>query len=182
MIKVMVILIAVALGTLFFSGCGGGGGNDSSLNMSGNGALSYSDMSFNGGQYVDLLPVTAKRDGYLVVEMNRATSGSLSDPAVRMVYSRCTTPDAYNTSFNENGYLARDDDSGDGLNARAVFYVSRNQVFTVAFTSYSSGDTGNYSWRIYETDSSAMVRSVDQDATENKSPVPIITDGELIAK
>lgn len=180
--KVLVFLTAIALGAAFFSGCGGGGNSDSSLNMSGNGALSYSDMNFNGGQYVDLLSVTAKRDGYLVVEMNRAASGSLSDPAVRVVYGRCTTPDAYNTSFNEDGYLARDDDSGDGLNARAVFYVSRNQVFTVAFTSYASSDTGNYSWRIFESDSSAMVRSIDQDSTEKKLTVPVVPDGELIAE
>jgi hypothetical protein len=167
------------MGIMVFSGCSPG---DDPLNISGEGWLGYGDLVFNSGQYADLKPATATRDGYVVVGMNRVASNSMRDPAVRVVRGHCTTPAEYNISYSNYGYLATNDDYGGTLDARAMFSATKKQKFTVAFTSYATGDTGYYSWRINETSSASSVRTLDQDTSVEKTPVLEIKDGELIAE
>lgn len=171
---ILILALAVLL-----SGCGGGGGGSSKLNESGDASLQSSDMYFNGGQYCDLRSFTATRNGYVVVEMTKSGSYPMSDPAVRGVRGLCESASDYNNSFNNYGYLFSDDDSGGSLNARAVYSASRDQEFTVAFTSYSAGDTGSYHWHVYETDSPYSGTSVNG-SSPAKKPIPEVKNGGLI--
>lgn len=169
MLKVSIFLATITMCALFIVGCGGG---SSKLDRSGTGSLYYGDMNYvDTTKYVDMVSATAENDGYVAVEMNKATSNSISDPAVRVVRGHCITASQYNTSFNTYGLLAYDDDSGEGTNARAVFHVTKGDEFTVAFTSYSSGDVGDYSWNIYETDSRSQMGKTSSDSNVQKAPL-----------
>lgn len=181
MAKVLIVLVASITVMLLFSGCSGSGSSNR-LDMSGNGSLSDTDMTYNAGQYLDLQPFTATRNGYIVIEMKTTASNSMNDPAIRVVNGNCTTADSYNTSFNNFGYVVRDDDSGAGLNAMAHFTANKNQTYTVAFTSYEAGDTGNYSWRIYETNSPPAAQSVNQNSANSKPVQSYQLNGGLISK
>lgn len=151
--------LVVGLAGLLVSGCGGG---ESGVGQAGTAALDTSDLQFMSGCYVDLMPFTTTRSGLVVIEMNRAPSGSLDNPAIRVVSGWCASASEYNSSLDSAGYVIFDDDSGGCLNARVVFSAGPGAEYTVAFTSAAPGDTGNYAWRIVETDNLNTARRPQQ--------------------
>lgn len=173
------IMLAVAM---VLPGCGGGGGGGP-LDIVSSGTLTTSDMVFGGGQYADLYSATATRDGYVVVEMVRGSGYSVYDPEVRVVNHKCTSASAYNSSYSDHGYLAFNDDRGDGtLNSLAYFEATKGQQFTVAFTTHDAGDTGSYVFAIYEVDSTTAFRSPSNPGQADKKPRPEGNDAMLTEK
>lgn len=173
-VSMLVAVSLLCLTAIVGCGGGGGGGNDGFTD----GYISSTDFYFGTGEYADLVTATATRRGYVVIEMIRAGEDPVDDPKIRVVRDHCTTSTQWNASV-AYGYLAVDDDSGEGLNARAHFYATSGQRFTIAFTTCSSGDTGGYRWRVYETNSPPAAEAIGNTRTD-KAPAPQAEDGDLL--
>ena len=123
----------------FTTGCSGGGGD--SWPMEGEGELTWGDRQLVRGP-VDVVFVTARRDGYITVRMDPAGgAGSLADPYI--VVCRCSAWEDWDYS----PVVGTDDDSGPGLAASLSFWATRGTTYAIGLSTYRNA-TGRYWYRI----------------------------------
>lgn len=126
--KKLGLLALAALGLSVVVGCGGGGSSCGGYS-SRNGSLNASDDIYafsDRNRYADIWDVTACGDGTLTLTLNSTDM----DPYV-MIAQR-TAPGTYLI-------LARNDDSGGGLNSRLTYSASRGTTYSIICTSFSGG-------------------------------------------
>ena len=107
------------------------------LNLKGRGELTASDVQLVMGP-VDFVSFVVRVSGVVTVEMH---GGTLADPYIAV--RRCAIAD-----WDENDTLARDDDSGPGLDALVEFSGLEGARYTVALSTPNPYGRGTYTYSI----------------------------------
>ena len=131
------VLVALMLLLLIsMVGCGGSVGGP----REGYAVITTADRENDDHSFGDVGHFTATSDT-VVVEMKTASEVPVTDPYV-VVWN------GHADDFTGYTYIGSDDDSGQGVNARFIFYAYSGQNFSVLFTTFGPYDFGGYYWSV----------------------------------
>ena len=151
-----VLVALVLLFLIAMVGCGGSGVGDGS----GNGTITTNDRENDDHSFGDVGHFTATSNT-VVVEMKIASQIPVTDPYV-VVWS------GYADDFTTYTYIGSDDDSGEGPDARFIFYPYPGQSFSVLFTTFGPYDFGGYYWSVRGANTESAPAAQEDTPAKNK--------------